>query len=102
MQAQPVVNWRNPLQEARLLLLEQKPDDYTEYVRQLRQYVDAQMFATSSTVRYTDAGLWYVQREGALRNAAMSANVAMRIAQHIDEVRAGGSGVLRFLCVLRS
>lgn len=78
------MNWRNPLQEARLVILEQQPGSNEEYVTRLQEYVEAQMFATTNTVRYTDGGLWFVEREGALRNAAMTANVAMRIAAYID------------------
>ena len=73
------------VQEAKLLLLEQRPEEAATWLPSLQKWVDAQMSGTNA--RYTRKGLWYVDRSGALRNAAMAANVAMRVAAIVDRVK---------------
>jgi hypothetical protein len=84
LQLRPIVNWSNPLQEAKLLLLEQSPTSKAKWLPSLQEYVDNQMFGTFS--KFTRGGLWYIEQWGSLRNAAMTAHVALRTAAFVDSV----------------
>lgn len=85
----PVVGWRNPLQEAKLILLEDNENSEGTWLPGLMEWVDAQMF--SDDVQYSRKGLWQTPREGAahggaLANAAGVANVALRTAAIADNL----------------
>lgn len=83
----PVVGWRNPLQEAKVLLLEGNPNSEGTWLPGLMEWVDAQMFGDD--VQYSRKGLWQTPRQdatagGALANAANVANVALRTGALVD------------------
>lgn len=83
----PVVGWRNPLQEAKILLLEDNINSEGTWLPGLMEWVDAQMFGDD--VQYSRRGLWQTPRQGAtvggaLANAANVANVAFRTAAIVD------------------
>jgi endoglucanase len=86
-QINPIVGWNNPLQDAKLLLLEANPNSEVTWLPGLQEWVDSQMFGDGDGVSYSRKGLWYVNDAnwGALRNAANLANIAMRTAAMVDK-----------------
>jgi Glycosyl hydrolase family 9 len=86
-QAHPAATLRIRLQEAKLLLLEQRPGDADAWLPSLQAWVDDRM--TGADASYTPKGLWFVDRWGPLRNAAMAAHVALRTAAFVDSRSVG-------------
>lgn len=86
-QINPVVGWNNPLQDAKLLLLEANPNSEATWLPGLQEWVDSQMFGEGEGVSYSRKGLWYVNDAnwGVLRNSANLANIAMRTAAMVDK-----------------
>jgi endoglucanase len=96
-QNKPVADWSNPLQEAKLLLLEESGEEsesFAVYLTTLQKYVDAQM--TGAGTQYTPRGLWYVTPDakvnveqagwGRLKTAAQAAHIALRTASVVDSL----------------
>lgn len=90
------------VQEAKLLLLEEQPqeaENWAQYLNTLRDWVNWQM--TGEDAAYTPKGLWFDRPEapvggaavqgsdaqgwGRLKNAALGAHVAMRTAAVVDQ-----------------
>jgi hypothetical protein len=93
----PVADWSNPLQEAKLLVLEdsnEESESFGVYLTSLQQYVDAQM--TGVRTQYTPRGLWYATPDakidpaqagwGRLKSAAQAAHIALRTAMIVDNL----------------